>query len=891
MTLAAGSRLGAYEILAPLGAGGMGEVWRARDTKLGREVALKVLPQSLAQDAERLARFEREAQLLATLNHPHIASIYGVEDSTPTKALVLELVEGETLQERIARGPLALADALAIARQIGEALEAAHEKGVIHRDLKPANVKLTAEDAVKVLDFGLAKALDPAASQEPSASPTLMNSPTLTAAGTQLGVILGTAAYMAPEQARGGAVDARADVWAFGVVLYEMLTGAQPFLADTVPDTLARVLTREIDPASLPPGIPEPVRSLVMRCLVRQPKNRLHAIADARLVLDEALEKRAPQTASAATAGSGWRRALPWLGGILVGAALGFVAASRLPSRDASSSSAVTPRIRTLVSVGQSGEPSLSPDGNSLAFTSVRDGLPRVWIKDLKSGSESVLGPPKSWEPRFSPDGTSVLYGTEEGPTHDLYRISLTTRERRLVARNAGMGAWSPKGRSVVFLRRPQTGSTTTEVVVCDLESGKEQIVHREETFGLAAPQYSPDGERLAIGVGGGQAGAGDRLRILDLASGRPEDHPLLLPDMAVFRAQGMAWVSPTRLALMLVDTGSFINQAGRIAVYDVDRRRLTSLVPLPVVGFGLAVAGPQSVIVGVESAEQSLIELRRAAGESWSAPSPRTEGPFHDRQPVYSPDGRWIVFSSDRSGNLDLWRISLVDGELQRLTDDPAEDWDPGLSADGTRLLFSSNRTGRFQIWMAEADGSSPRQVTDVENAQNPTMTADGHWIVYTRQDAGDEKNGIWKVQPDGSGEARLVAGLFFHPETSPDGRYVAFQLPSGRELRIGRIADGKLLSVSLPRSDRYRWTVAGGATQLWAITTQEDVGSIVRLPFDAKNERLGPPTVVFTGDPNHFPESLGVAHDGSAVTYSQVANSRASLLRIDGLAGLERR
>jgi Tol biopolymer transport system component len=257
----------------------------------------------------------------------------------------------------------------------------------------------------------------------------------------------------------------------------------------------------------------------------------------------------------------------------------------------------------------------------------------------------------------------------------------------------------------------------------------------------------------------------------------------------------------------------------------------------------------------------------------------------------VYSPDGRWLVFSSDRSGNLDLWRISLADGEIQRLTDVPAVDWDPALSADGSQLVFSSNRSGRFQIWLAEADGSSPRQVTDVENAQNPTMTADGRWIVYTRQDAGDEKNGIWKVQPDGSGEARLVAGLYFHPETSPDGQYVAFQVPRGRELRLARIADGQLLPVSLPRSDRYRWTVAGGATHLWAITSRENTDSIVRLPFDAKNGRLGAPTVVFTADPNHSPESLGVAHDGSALIYSQVANSRASLLRIDGLAGLERK
>src|SRR4029453_15365824 len=247
----------------------MGGGWRARDTKLGREVALKMLPESLAADSERLQRFEREAQVLASLNHPHIAAIYGVEDSTAIKALVLELVEGETLQERIARGPIALDESIAIARQIAEALEAAHERGVVHRDLKPANVKLQLDGTVKVLDFGLAKALDPLsnASLSPAASPTLVNSPTLTAAGTAMGIILGTAAYMSPEQAKGKPVDKRADIWSFGVVLWEMLSGRRLFERESVPETLGAIFQQEIDLGALPPTTPEPLRDLVRRCL------------------------------------------------------------------------------------------------------------------------------------------------------------------------------------------------------------------------------------------------------------------------------------------------------------------------------------------------------------------------------------------------------------------------------------------------------------------------------------------------------------------------------------------------------------------------------------------------------------------------------------------------
>ena len=284
-----GIRLGPYEITAKLGEGGMGEVFRATDTKLRREVAIKVLPAAFTEDKERLARFEREAQLLAQLQHPHIASIYGLEESGTTRALVMELVEGPTLADRLSAGALPLDEALPIARQIAEALEAAHEKGIVHRDLKPQNIKAALDGTVKVLDFGLAKALDAAAgsSVDAARSPTLMNSPTLTAAGTALGVILGTAAYMAPEQAKGRAVDRRADIWAFGVILWEMLSGRQLFAADTVAETLGNVMMREPDPALLPPTTPAALRRLVGRCLVRDPRHRLQAIGDARIALEE----------------------------------------------------------------------------------------------------------------------------------------------------------------------------------------------------------------------------------------------------------------------------------------------------------------------------------------------------------------------------------------------------------------------------------------------------------------------------------------------------------------------------------------------------------------------------------------------------------------------------
>jgi tRNA A-37 threonylcarbamoyl transferase component Bud32 len=307
-----GRRLGPYEIIARLGAGGMGEVFRARDPKLNREVAIKALPEAMANDAERLARFEREAQVLASLNHPHVAAIYGLEEADGKPFLVLELVEGEDLAERLKRGPIPVEEALAVARQIAEALEEAHEKGIVHRDLKPANVKLTPDGKIKVLDFGLAKAYTGEAASGSSAD--VSQSPTLAHKGTQAGLILGTAAYMSPEQARGKPVDKRSDIWAFGVVLYEMLSGARLFEGETVSDVLAGVLKTEIDFGRLPESIPAPIRGLLRRCLQRRPEDRLRDIGDARLAiaecqagtLDEAVSRAAEVPARRLPAAKRW---------------------------------------------------------------------------------------------------------------------------------------------------------------------------------------------------------------------------------------------------------------------------------------------------------------------------------------------------------------------------------------------------------------------------------------------------------------------------------------------------------------------------------------------------------------------------------------------------------
>jgi serine/threonine protein kinase len=379
MTLSPGTRLGPYEIAAPLGTGGMGEVFRARDTRLNRDVALKLLPDAFAADHDRLARFRREAQVLASLNHPHVAAIYGLEESDGHLALVLELVEGQTLDARLRRGPIPIDECLAIAGQIAEGLEAAHERGIIHRDLKPANVKITPDGSVKLLDFGLAKAMH--ADEGPTAS-DLSQSPTQTSP-THTGVILGTAAYMSPEQARGKPVDKRADIWAFGVVVFEMLTGRRLFAGETVSDTLATVLKTDPDWGALPEGTPASVRRLLRRCLARDPRRRLRDIADAALDLDEG----APEAAPAPPTGVPRRSlVLPWT--IAIVAAVAAVvslwrgASSRpTPPRPLRLSVELSPDAPLDLGLGH--RIALSPDGSRLAFIGNASGERFLFIRAL----------------------------------------------------------------------------------------------------------------------------------------------------------------------------------------------------------------------------------------------------------------------------------------------------------------------------------------------------------------------------------------------------------------------------------------------------------------------------------------------------------------------------
>ena len=494
MSLQIGTRVGVYEVTAAIGAGGMGQVYRARDTTLGRDVALKVVSPQFASDPERLSRFKREAQLLASLNHPHIASIYGFEDG----ALVLEYVDGPTLADRIAQGALPLDEAVPIALQIADALEVAHAQGIIHRDLKPGNIKLRSDGTVKVLDFGLAKSLDPSGPDfEPANSPTFTG---LTCAG----VILGTAAYMSPEQARGKAVDKRTDIWAFGCVVYEMVTGRSAFARETVTDTIAAVVTSDVDWTLLPAPSPVPLARVLRRCLDKEPKRRLRDIADARLDIEEVLrDDPQPQVQRAPR-----KLAVPSVAiGLVVGAVIaGIAVASVLGTAQPPAVPEFSRVVRLTSGPDRELGAAISPDGKWVAYVSDAGGKPHVWVKFVAGGDPANLTAGSDLEIssgtgigglEISPDGTriGVMARSRGAARYSTWEIPapLPGRPRKLLEENLLGMRWSPDGRRITFINAG--GAAGDGLWVAEVEGGnRREIISARDGMHVHWPTWSDDG-------------------------------------------------------------------------------------------------------------------------------------------------------------------------------------------------------------------------------------------------------------------------------------------------------------------------------------------------------------------------------------------------------------
>src|SRR6266852_5952284 len=775
MGLSAGTRLGPYEIQAPLGAGGMGEVYRARDTKLGRDVAIKILPQIFTSDPERLARFEREARMLAALNHPYIGAIYGIEEAKSVHALVLELVEGDTLGERLRRGPLSVTDAVAIARQIAEALESAHGRGIIHRDLKPANVKITTDGKVKVLDFGLAKAVvSDAAGPDPSQSPTV------TLNGTLNGAILGTAAYMSPEQARGKTIDKRTDIWAFGCVLYEMLTGCRAFPGDTASDTIAAILEREPRWDGLPDVTPAAVRHLLRRCLEKDPKRRLRDIGDARLELDEALSSAARadlQKPAVMTR----RTAISALAGAAAGAvATGIFALSRY--RGAVPRNLT--RFRIPLPEGAAAVASfnkrvaISPDGTHIAFNVISGGLSnyvtlggdKFYLHSLRELEPKAL-PFDAGAPFFSPDGRWIGFIGSASGRPQLRKMALDGGPPVTVCNKGYAGATWAADDMIYFVsevpgglvRVAAAGGEAKEVVKVDLAKGERQ--HRY-------PCALPGGKGILLTVGTADAETFDdaRIAVLNTETGQiktlveggthprysPSGHLLYARDGEIFAVRFDANRLKTMGQPFRVLEGVLMSRNSGVANYDVS-------------------AGGDLVYIpgGVDRGDRTLVWVDRQGNAEPLKLVPR---PY--LHPRISPDMRQLAIEIE-GPNHNFYIYDFARDVLSQMTTDGVSHW-PVWSPDGAQLVYRSGTMGAFKMWQIPADRSRPSaQLPGTGISQSAeSWSPDGHALAYTAitPEAGSH---IMVESLEGDHESHPFADIKAtagSPKFSPDGHWLAY-------------------------------------------------------------------------------------------------------------------
>jgi Tol biopolymer transport system component len=730
MALAAGTRLGSYEVVAQIGAGGMGEVYQAHDTKLGRDVAIKVLPEAFAHEADRLSRFQREAKMLASLNHPNIATIHGLEQSGGTSYLVMELVSGETLQERVKRdGAVPIEEALTIAKQIAEALEAAHEKNIIHRDLKPANVKVTPEGKVKVLDFGLAKAFEGDIATE-----DMSNSPTLSRAATMQGTILGTAAYMSPEQARGKAVDKRTDIWAFGCVGFELLTGKQAFHGEDVTDILAAVVRADPDWQALPAATPLKVRDLLRRCLQKDKLHRLQAAGDARIEIQDALTAPPiPVAAIVAPATRSWRERLAWAAAAIlalttIAFAIGFVLRAPKPLQPMQT-------VHLSAEIGMEGSlytelgtsAILSPNGSRLALVAAgSDQKQRIYVRSLDQLQATALsGTENARDPYFSPDGQWIGFFADA----KLKKISVQGGAAVTLcdALDDRGGSWGEDG-TIVFSK--------------DTASGLSKV--------------------------SSAGGAPQPLTTLDMQRGeRTQRWPQVLPG--------------GKAVLFTASTGQANYEGAEIAVYSIASGQRKTVQR----GGFYARYLPSGHVVYMHEGTLYAVPFDLKRLEVTGQPAPILEGvatsPTYGGAQFSFSDAGNLVYVAGRavSGNVSIYWMDR-EGKFKPLRDTPGGYLNPAFSPDGKRLALEINDGKRRDIWVDEWERDALTRLTFAgETNGYPVWTPDGQRIVYSSQEKGGPPN-LWWIRADGAGNAqRLAESKYFQSARSwsPDGKVLAFR------------------------------------------------------------------------------------------------------------------
>jgi eukaryotic-like serine/threonine-protein kinase len=816
MTLSAGTKLGTYDIVALLGSGGMGDVYRARDSKLKRDVAVKVLPDAFSSDPERVQRFQREAEVLASLNNSYIAGIYDLYEWEGSRFLILELVEGETLAELIARGSIPIDDALSISRQIAEALEAAHEKGIVHRDLKPANIKITPEGKVKVLDFGLAKvrAAD-------GAGASISNSPTLMS-GTMPGMIMGTAAYMSPEQAKGKEVDRISDLWAFGCVFYEMLAGRPAFEGETVAEVLGGIFRAEPDWSALPRDTPPAICKLLRRCLQKERKQRLHDIADARIEIDEVRPEPA-ETVIRPIFQNKFR--FVWTAAAFV-FALAFMVAVALPYFRAVPK---PPEMRTDIVTPPTEDPfsfALSPDGKWFTYVASGDGQPRLWLRELDTAAVRLLaGTDGASLPFWSPDSRSI--GFFAGAK--LWRIDISGGAPQTLAAAPVPrgGTWSSEG---VILFNPSVGPLFR--VSEEGGSAKAATQIQQGQAWNVYPQFLPGGRDFLFFALGSQETQGIYVASLDST----EAHRLIAADTAG------AFLAPDWL--LFIRRGTLLAQR-----FDTAQRVLSG-DPVTVAedvscycggGFG-AFSVSASGLVSYRTgglAQQRLL---------WVDRSGKVIGNFSNadlsglQNPELSPDGKRVAISRLVQGNVDVWLLDST--RATRLTFDSEPDDFPIWSPDGNRIVFQSARNGRLDVYQKPTNGTGTETLL-LESSQVKLphdWSSDGRFLLYHSIDPMTGRD-LWVRPMEGERKPRVFLKTNFDErwsQFSPDDRWVAYQSnESGRDeiyVRPFPEAEGQW-QISADGGMQPRWSRDG--KELYYLTAD---GKLMAVPIGVRGAVLEP-------------------------------------------------
>ena len=820
MALAPGARLGRYEITARIGAGGMGEVYRAIDANLDRQVAIKVLPDLVANDPERLARFEREARTLASLNHPNIAIVHGLETADGTPALVMELVEGETLAEQIARGPIPIDEVRSTSLQIAEALEAAHDQGIIHRDLKPANIKVRPDGTVKVLDFGLAKAMEPV-----GATPGVTQSPTITspAVMTAVGVLLGTAAYMSPEQARGKLVDKRADIWSFGCVLYEMLTGRRAFTGDDVSDVLASVLAREPDWTLLPPEVSPVVAAYLKRCLYKDRKHRVGDIRDVRLAIEGAFDTGAPPVAHpVAVAPRRWLRAMPVAAAVVGAALLAVVAAWALwPLAEPQAVTRFEHNLASNQVFRSTGRPvmAVSPNGRDFVYNTSRG----LYLRSMEATEARLIPGTEAnlTTPFFAPDGQSIGY-FQGG---QLKRIGLAGGAAVVIceATNPFGATWATDntiffGQGTGIMRVSANGGTPELVVAA---TAGEQV---------HGPQLLPDGDSVLFSVttaSGATRWDLARIVVQSLSTGARK---LLVQggsDARYVPTGHLVYARGDALFAVAFDLDKLDVRGGPIAVVGEIARSGDPATTTAAANYGFSETG---TLVYTKPGSSNWVAGARGGlpfgilvwvdrkGQEEPLPAP----PRAYLYPRLSPDGTRVAIDV-RDQQSDIWIWNIRRQTLTSFTSDPGTDAAPVWSPDGQRLLWTSSRAGRFNLYWQAADGTgSPARLTESPNRQQPSAFTRDRLRVLFAEDAGRAPavQDILMLSLEGERRVTKVLDREFaerNPEVSPDGRWLAYESDESGQPQI--------YVRPFPAVTQGMWRVSanGGREPLWARSGRE--------------------------------------------------------------------